>query len=147
VPTEDRIERELVLPVGIARVWEALTDPGRVSEWFDIHTEIDLRPGGAAAFGSKKDGRFRAIVEEVEPPQRFVYRWCLDRETPVGEGPTTRVEFTLEEVPEGTRLHLVESGFASLPEGVRDRHLADNVSGWDESMRDLAGYLSPARSR
>ena len=144
--TEDRIERELVLPVAIERVWEALTDPAEVSEWFDIHTEIDLRPGGAASFGWEKDGRFRAVVEEVDPPRRFAYRWCLDRETPVGEGPTTRVEFTLEEASEGTRLRLVESGFASLPEGVRDRHLADNVSGWDESLGDLARHLAAARS-
>jgi uncharacterized protein YndB with AHSA1/START domain len=138
---QDRIERELVLPVAIERVWEALTDPAQVSQWFDIHTEIDLRPGGAAAFGWEKEGRFLAVVEDVEPLRCFSYRWCLDRDTPVDAGPTTQVEFTLEEVAGGTRLSLVETGFDAIAEDVRDRHLSDNTKGWKESMDDLAKYL------
>jgi uncharacterized protein YndB with AHSA1/START domain len=142
--TEDRIERELVLPVAIERVWEALTDPAEVSEWFDIHTEIDLRPGGAASFGWEKDGRFRAVVEEVDPPRRFAYRWCLDRETSVGEGPTTRVEFTLEEASEGTRLRLVESGFASLPDQHEYQSQSGNDEGWDHELEELREFLEAA---
>lgn len=58
------------------------------------------------------------------------------------QGPTTTVRFTLESIPEGTRLNLVESGFASLPEGVRDRHLADNTKGWLEELDELAKHLA-----
>jgi uncharacterized protein YndB with AHSA1/START domain len=101
---------------------------------------VDLKPGGEASFGWESE-RYRAVVIEVDPPRRFVYRWCLDLETPVDQGSTTTVEFTLEPIEGGTRLHLVESGFASLPEGVRDRHLTDNIKGWNDAFADLTTYV------
>ena len=55
-------------------------------------------------------------------------------------GPTTRVEFTLDDHPEGTRLRLVESGFASLAAESRDR----NSRGWDRELGDLVAYLAEA---
>ena len=139
--TRDTIEREMTIPVQIERVWEALTVPEHVSRWFGTEGEIDLQPGGAILFGWPGFGTFHGEVVEVEPPRRFAYRWCLDRDTPVDQGPTTTVRFTLEPVPEGTRLKLVESGFASLPEGVRDRHLADNTKGWQEELDELVKHL------
>lgn len=142
--TRDTIERELILPVPPERVWEALTDPAHVSRWFGVEAEIDLRPGGAVVFGWPDHGRFHGVVDDVIPPSVFSYRWCLDLDTPVDAGPTTKVRFTLEAAPEGTRLTLVESGFASLPEGVRDRHLADNTQGWKEELSELARYLEAA---
>jgi uncharacterized protein YndB with AHSA1/START domain len=139
--TRDTIERELILKAPVEFVWTALTDPDHVSEWFGIHTEIDLRPGGRAVFGWPKEGQFRAVVDEVDPLRTFAYRWCLERDTPLEQGPTTLVRFTLEEVADGTRLRLVESGFASLPEGVRDRHLADNTKGWIEELGELEAFV------
>jgi uncharacterized protein YndB with AHSA1/START domain len=139
--TRDTIERELVLRAPIERVWTAITDSAQVSKWFGSEGTIDPRPGGVASFGWPGFGTFHARVDEVDPPRRFAYHWCLDKDTPVDVGPTTRVEFTLEEVAEGTRLRLVESGFASLPEGVRDRHLIENTEGWKEELAELAGYV------
>jgi uncharacterized protein YndB with AHSA1/START domain len=139
----DAIERELTLQAPIERVWRAITDPAEVSKWFGVEAEIDLTPGGDVAFGWSQ-GRFRARVEAVEPPRRFAYRWCLDSDTPVDEGPTTLVEFTLRPEGEGTRLRLVESGFASLPEDGRARHLADNTKGWEEELGELRTYVEGA---
>lgn len=143
---KDTIERELVLPAPPEQVWEALTDPGHVSKWFGVEAEIDLRPGGTVVFGWPEHGRFHGVVEDVSPPSLFSYRWCLDLDTPVDAGPTTKVQFILEPAPEGTRLKLVESGFAALPEGVRDRHLAENTTGWEEELGELAQYLGAAKS-
>jgi uncharacterized protein YndB with AHSA1/START domain len=142
--TRDAIERELVLPAPPEKVWEALTDPAQVSRWFGVEAEIDLRPGGPIVFGWPEHGRFHGVVDEVVLASVFSYRWCLDRDTPVDAGPTTKVRFTLEAAPEGTRLRLVESGFASLPDGVRDRHLVDNTQGWEEELGELSRYLGVA---
>jgi uncharacterized protein YndB with AHSA1/START domain len=139
----DVIERVVVLSTPRQRVWKALTDPREVSAWFGTETEIDLRPGGRAVFGWAEEGRFEVVVDAVDPPSLFAYRWALDRDRPVDEGPSTRVEFSLEEIPEGTRLRLVESGFAALPDGVRDRHLADNTEGWELELAELAVHLGP----
>jgi len=61
--------------------------------------------------------------------------------TPFDEMPTTLVTFKLDDVPEGTRMTLIESGFASLPEHLRRSSYQENSSGWDEELVDLAAYL------
>ena len=59
----------------------------------------------------------------------------------------TLVEFTLEEHPEGTRLRMVESGFASLPpESRRPSHEA-NSQGWQNELADLVAYLTASLAK
>jgi uncharacterized protein YndB with AHSA1/START domain len=142
----DTIERELVLNAPVERVWDAITDAGQVSAWFGVQAEIDLRPGGGVVF-VVQEGQFRARVVDVDPPRRFAYRWSLDKDTDVDVGPTTLVTFTLEPWNGGTRLLLVESGFASLPEKIRDGHLSQNTAGWAEELGELMKYLETGAAR
>jgi hypothetical protein len=58
--------------------------------------------------------------------------------------PTTLVEFTLDDVPEGTRLTVVESGFDALPAGRRFEAFRENESGWVEQMRNITRYVDGA---
>jgi uncharacterized protein YndB with AHSA1/START domain len=140
--TRDTIEREIVLPAPIDRVWTAITDPAEVSQWFGTETRIDLRPGGAAIFGwPEESGVFHAVVVEVDPPHRFSYRWAFNADTPVDAGPSTLVEFTLVEVAEGTKLRVVDSGFAAFPEELREGAVSGNAEGWTEELADLARHL------
>ena len=44
------IRREIVLPSPREEVWEALTEPERLADWFDNDVDLDLRPGGGASF-------------------------------------------------------------------------------------------------
>ena len=78
----------------------------------------------------------QVVVEEVDPPRKFSYRWEPSR--PREGGATTLVEFTLEEAEGGTVLHLVESGFAAFPPASR----AENDKGWDEELGELREYLA-----
>jgi uncharacterized protein YndB with AHSA1/START domain len=145
VKVPDAIERELILPVPRERVWAALTQPLGLAAWFGTRATVDLRPGGAVTF--IWDGSLgveyptTAVIEVVEPIQRFAFRWHPhDGKHAVAplDGPTTRVEFTLDVHPDGTRLRLVESGFASLPADYRER----NVRGWEGELGELGAYLS-----
>ncbi len=143
----DRIEREIVLAAPPERVWAALTEPDQMAGWFGTRGEIDLRPGGEALFVWEGHETSRSRVEVVEPPRRFAFRWHAegsDPSLPVEEVASTLVEFTLEAIPEGTRLTLVESGFAALPPDVRDKTRIDNDGGWAEELGDLAAYLTAA---
>src|SRR3954447_11189044 len=45
-----QIEREIVLPASPAEVWEALTEPERLEEWFATEVELDAQPGGEGVF-------------------------------------------------------------------------------------------------
>jgi len=130
----DRIERTMTLDVPRDEVWAALTEPDRISKWFGQKTELDLRPGGQGSFGWEST-TVNVVVEEVDPPRKFSYRWEPGM-VPV-PGTTTLVEFTLEETEGGTVLHLVESGFAALPPKARE----GNDKGWDEELGELMEYL------
>ena len=93
------IERDIVLPVPVEEAWEALTDPGRLEEWFANDVELVAVPGRRAVF-RWDDGEVRhAVVETVEEAQRLVLRWEDDG----------LVELELREHPDGTRVHVRET--------------------------------------
>lgn len=98
------VTRELVLPATREEVWEALTDPERLEEWFANEVELDLERGEGVFRWDSGEER-HAHVEEVEVGRRFAFRWS-DEQAPAEE---TEVCFTLEEVPDGTRLVVTES--------------------------------------
>ena len=96
-------------------------------------------------FGWNSGEIARAKIEVVEPPHCFAFRWRpykSDPDLPIESGgPTTLVKFSLEQSPQGTRLTLVESGFAAFPAEIYAKSLADNQQGWDEELASLAAYL------
>ena len=102
---EPSVRREIVFPEPRESVWRALTETELLEEWFANEVELAPRPGGSGVF-RWGDGSVReATVEEVDPEHRLGFRW-RDVE---GEEPETLVELTLENVPEGTRLLVVET--------------------------------------
>ena len=141
--TTDRIERETLIAAPVERVWELVTAPEHVGVWFgDAGAEIDLRPGGAMALSWEEHGTVRARVERVEPPHVFAWRWASEMGAEPEEGGSTLVEFFLEPAERGTRLRVVESGFAALrlPADEQERRAEGNGDGWDHELRDLDGY-------
>lgn len=132
----DVIERELHVRAPIERVWEVVTDATYVARWFGDKAEVDLRPGGAAMFGWTEHGDANAVVERVEPPRLFSFRWMRAHDVPYDPAAvTTLVEFTLTPEDGGTRLRLVESGFGE------EGHLKENSGGWDAELADLVALL------
>ena len=99
------VTRELILPVPPAEVWAALTDPERLEEWFASEVELELSPGGRGLFRWGSGEVRRAFFEEIDPERRLAFRW-REEAAPTEE---SRVTFTLEELPEGTRLTVTES--------------------------------------
>ena len=105
------VTRELVLTAPREEVWEALTDPERLEEWFANDVELDLETGEGLFRWEDGEAR-RAVVEDAELERRLAIRWW----DPEGEDPgETLVTFTLEDVPEGTRLVVTETATASAP--------------------------------
>jgi len=139
---QDWIEREVLIDASRERVWAVLTEAGHVARWFGNTAELDLRPGGKAAFGWTEDGVFQAVVERVDPPSVFSYRWAREAGSEPGTGTSTLVEFTLTEVPAGTLLRVVETGFASLAVSAADQATAaeENTQGWTDELAELKQY-------
>ncbi len=99
------VVREVVFDAPPDEVWEALTDPERLEEWFANDVDFDLDRGGVFRW---EDGEVRhAVVEEIEPERRLAIRWW-DPSSPE----ESQVTFTLDETEEGTRLVVTETGSA-----------------------------------
>jgi uncharacterized protein YndB with AHSA1/START domain len=139
----DRIERVVDLAHPPAKVWAALTTADGLSSWFGNDATIDLRPGGAArmTFGGGHTAKMQ--VERVEEPAVFGFTWHISG-LPDDDPRRTYVEFTLEPVAAGTRLTVVESGFAQLPDDAHHKAFDGNTSGWASELGELVDYLDAA---
>ncbi len=114
----DRIERDILIAAPPEVVWEVVTEPEHVSQWFSDPT-FEARPGTTGTIAAHE-----IRIEEVEPPRRFSFRW-----------EALLVEFTLTAEDGGTRLSLVESGF----EG-RGGYKAEHEGGWTKFLAQLQDY-------
>ena len=138
----DRIEREIVIEAPRERVWAVLTQPEHIAQWFGDTAEMDLRAGGKAAFGWTEHGRHEAVVERVDPPGFFSYRWARGTDTAPTAGEATLVEFTLSAHENGTLLRVVETGFDSLnlTDDERGEASEQNTQGWISELGELKEY-------
>jgi uncharacterized protein YndB with AHSA1/START domain len=93
------IQREIVVPEPPDEVWDALTEPERLEEWFASEAELDARPGGEGVFRWGDGDERRAVVRELEEAERLVLDW--------DDGGTVAIE--LETIVDGTLVRVVET--------------------------------------
>ena len=139
----DRIERTVELAHPPAKVWTALTTAEGLGTWFGNQASIDLRPGGTAQLSWSTGDKAHLQVERVEEPRVFGYTWHIYG-LPQDDPRRTYVEFTLEPVGSGTRLTVVESGFAQLSDDAYRTAYKGNTDGWANELGELVDYLDAA---
>jgi uncharacterized protein YndB with AHSA1/START domain len=139
----DRIERTVELAHPPGKVWAALTTAEGLSAWFGDEATIDLRPGGAAQLRWVGGPTVDIRVERVEEPTVFGYTWQLS-ELPEDDPRRTYVEFTLEPAGAGTRLTVVETGFAQLPDDTYRKVFDGHTEGWASELAELVAYADAA---
>jgi uncharacterized protein YndB with AHSA1/START domain len=138
----DRIERTVEIAHPPAKVWAALTTAEGLGSWFGERATIDLRPGGAAQM-SWPEFEANMRIERVEEPTVFGFTWHI-MGLPADDPRRTYVEFTLEPAGAGTRLTVVESGFAQLPDDAHVKAYGGNTDGWASELGELVAYLNAA---
>jgi uncharacterized protein YndB with AHSA1/START domain len=139
----DRIERTVDIAHSPAKVWAALTTAEGLSAWFGQEASIDLRPGGSARMKWDSGHSAEMRVERVEEPTVFGFTWHIFG-LPEDDPRRTYVEFTLEPAAAGTRLTVVESGFAQLTEDAHRSAYDGNTKGWASELGELVDYLDAA---
>jgi uncharacterized protein YndB with AHSA1/START domain len=139
----DAIEREIVIDAPPAVVWAIVTEARHLAGWFSDEAEIDLHPGGRMLLTWHGHGTYEGRVETVDPPRRFAFRWQT-REGGFSDTNSTLVVMTLEAMGTGTRLRVVESGFAELPwsEDARAAYADENTKGWLTELGELLDYAA-----
>lgn len=119
------------------KVWRALTDSQAIAQWL-MPNDFEPRLGHRFQFRTKPAPGFDGIVNcevlEIDPPNKLVYSWN-------GGGLATQVVWTLEKIPEGTRLRLDHSGFRGLRGWMVSRMLG---KGWGSTIlkRNLRAVLT-----
>jgi uncharacterized protein YndB with AHSA1/START domain len=94
-----KIERKILVPEEAEEVWESLTDPERLEEWFATDVELDARPGGKGVFRWGDGDERRAVVRELEEAERLVLDW--------DDGGSVAIELETSEA--GTLVRVVET--------------------------------------
>jgi uncharacterized protein YndB with AHSA1/START domain len=158
----DRVEKRIVLRASLQRVWRAVSDAREFGSWFGVAFDGSFAPGAritgrivpttadAAVAETQKpyEGMaFDFTVERIEPERVFSFRWhpfAVDPNVDYSGEPTTLVVFELEEVENGTRLTITESGFDRLPLARRARAFAMNEQGWTAQTKLVEKYLANA---
>jgi len=132
--TDMSIERAIVIDAPIAVVWQTITEPDEIARWFADRVELDAKPGGEGTLFFEKNGiTAPLVVDRVEPPTLFSFRWCQpDGEQPV-HGNSTLVEFTLvADADARTTLTVTETGLdaMALPDDEKQRYADSHRDGW-----------------
>jgi uncharacterized protein YndB with AHSA1/START domain len=152
---QNTITGEIFIAAPPARVFEAITDPSQMPQWWGQHGihriiswKADLRPGGKwCGTGAHADGSPFTIEGEyleVDPPRLLVQTW-----SPSWHGPLqTVLRWELEpqavhglhpggprKAGTGTLLKIRQEGFAGGP------HLVGHRDGWTRVLAWLQGFL------
>lgn len=129
------LRKTVTYPHPPEKVWAALTDARALAEWLMPN---DFEPEVGRTFQFRVDPMlsFEGIVDcevlEVDPPRRLVYSWVTRMNGKPPHPPMT-VVWTLEPVPGGTRLTLVQSGLEHLSLWWR----FSTKMGWGRMLRTL----------
>lgn len=140
------IERSLYIDASPATVFEVVSRPEHIVEWWSDAAELDPAPGGSGfvAFGDLENGgqRVEITVDEAVPARLFAFRWAYADGAEAGPGNSNLVTFELSPEGSGTRLRFKETGFAErgLDETAARAMHADHSSGWDYFLPKLAAY-------
>lgn len=141
------IEREIHVDAAPEVVYEVISTPEHLREWWPDEAELEPVPGatGTISFGdvTSPDAHIEAVtVVEADPPKRFAFRWVYEEGEIAAAGNSMLVTFDLVPTDRGTLLRLTETGFRERgwEAAVLEERYRDHVTGWDYYLPRLAPY-------
>jgi uncharacterized protein YndB with AHSA1/START domain len=147
------IEREIFVEASPEIVFDVVSSPDHVKQWWPDDARYDLEPGlpGEIVFGDRDtDGTVvEFTVVEIEPPKTFSFRWTHPAgETPAA-GNSLLVTFDLTPSGAGTLLKMTETGFREMgwEAALLEQQYNDHVSGWDYYIARIAPYVATLGAR
>lgn len=143
------IKREIHIDASPEVVFDVVSSPEHVREWWPDEAEYPAVAGGAGRIGFRDPERgeigwAQFQVVEAEPPRLFSFRWTHEEGESAAPGNSFLVVFELEPAGEGTRLRMTESGFRERgwDEAKVAAEYAAHVTGWDFFLPRLPVYAA-----
>jgi uncharacterized protein YndB with AHSA1/START domain len=135
------VRRSIRIAAPRESVWAAVTEPAHLSRWF-APVALDPTGAGTIAFPERVPVALRRIA--IDPQTSVTYRWNNDdaggaRTGAFDETTATTFVFTLADVPGGTVLTVVETGFDSTSDPVEN--VRGHRSGWTQELDKLVALL------
>jgi uncharacterized protein YndB with AHSA1/START domain len=142
------IERELHIDASPDVVFDVVSSPEHLREWWPDEAEFPAVPGGAGriGFGDLSQGGtwVQFTVVDAVPPRLFSFRWTHGEGESAAGGNSNLVVFELEPAGSGTLLRMTESGFRERgwDEAKAAARYAEHGASWDFYLPRLAVYAA-----
>jgi uncharacterized protein YndB with AHSA1/START domain len=134
------IEREIHVDASPEVVFEVVSSPEHISEWWTDDAEVEATPGfvGELVWGDRAEVAPITVVT-ADPPRLFSFRWCY----PEGKDGLL-VTFELTPAGTGTRVRFTETGFREMGwEAAKlEEQYREHSAGWDLFIPRLGEYLA-----
>ncbi|MEW5853368.1 MAG: SRPBCC domain-containing protein [Myxococcota bacterium] len=130
---QDKLEYEHSIKATRERVYDALVHPDR---WWAEMMDGRFAPGETPLLDFGPFGQWRIHVEKADAPTTIAYRRVQGVEDPgqlrldPREHPNTLVSIQLHSAPEGTHVHVTESGFLALKTQNLATHFRRAQAAW-----------------
>ncbi len=139
------IDRELYVDASPEVVFEVLSRPEHIRDWWSAETDFDPIAGTESSFTwtDKDTGRHHSTpftVVDLDPPRRFSFRWTYDDGEIAGPDNSLLVTFELIPTGEGTTVRFRETGYRERgwEVAVLEAQYNDHRQGWDFYLPRLA---------
>ncbi|GAA5093119.1 SRPBCC domain-containing protein [Nocardia iowensis] len=143
-----QIERTLYIEASPEVVYEVISSPAHLKEWWPDDVELEPVPGavGELIWGDKStpDAEIVPItVVDAQPPRLFSFRWSHPADEPAAVGNSMFVTFELTPSGEGTTVRMTETGFREMgwEVAVLEQHYNSHCEGWDLYLPRLGEYV------
>lgn len=143
------IEREIRIEATPEVVYEVISRPEHLRQWWPDEAELEPVPGatGHISFGDSSSPDAQVVpvtVVEADPPRRFAFRWVYDEGAVAAPTNSFLVTFDLVPSGAGTLLRLTETGFRERgwEAAVLEEHYREHVAGWDHFLPRLGAYVA-----
>src|SRR5690606_7729780 len=138
---------EIQIDASPATVFEVVTSPEHLKEWWPDEAEFEPTPGatGELVFGDRASGKAdipQLTVVDAVPPRLFSFRWTHPEGEDAREGNSLLVTFELTPDDTGTLLRMTETGFREMgwEVAVLEQQYREHVEGWDLFLPRLVAY-------
>ena len=147
------IEREIHIDASPEIVFEVVSSPEHLREWWPDEARYEPIPGSAGeiVFGDPEAGGKVAsfTVVDVRPPRTFSFRWTHPAGEVAREGNSLLVTFRLMPAPGGTLLRMTESGFREMGwnTALLEQQYREHVTGWGYYLPRIIPCAASLRDR
>jgi uncharacterized protein YndB with AHSA1/START domain len=143
------IEREIHVEASPEIVFEVVSSPVHLREWWPDEVTLDPVPGatGELVFGNDDDPRAHVAeitVVDAEAPRLFSFRWVYPEGEVATDSNSLFVTFVLTPSGGGTLVRMTETGFREKgwEVAVLEEQYNDHVSGWNFFIPRLGEYVT-----